>query len=100
MKLLSVEVKGVGFNQNKGKLLKGDLVSLERVPQNRVHCNAIAVMDPSGKRAGWVPRDMADILSPAMLSGEFRVLRSVAQSKSNIDIYFEGDMRGGGECSE
>jgi hypothetical protein len=30
---------------------------------------------------------MADILSPALLSGEFRVLRSVAQSKSSVDIY-------------
>jgi hypothetical protein len=93
MKLLSVEVKGVGFNQNKGKFVEGDQLSLERVPQNRVHCNAIAVMDPSGKRAGWVPRDMADILSPAMLSGEFRVLRCVAQTKSSVDIYFEGGMR-------
>jgi hypothetical protein len=53
-------------------------------------------MDPSGKRAGWVPRDMADILSPAMLSGAFRVLRSVAQSKSSVDIYFEGNIREGG----
>jgi hypothetical protein len=43
-------------------------------------------------RLTWVPRDMADILSPAMLSGESRVLRSVAQSKSSVDIYFEGDM--------
>jgi hypothetical protein len=52
------------------------------------------VMDPSGKRAGWsgFPRDMADILSPAVLSGEFRDLRSAAQSKSSVDIYFEGDM--------
>ena len=35
------------------------------------------------------------ILSPAMLSGEFRVLRSVAQSKSSVDIYFEGSIREG-----
>ena len=53
-------------------------------------------MDPSGKRTGWVPRDMADTLSPAMLSGEFRVLRSVPQSKSSVDIYFEGNIREGG----
>jgi hypothetical protein len=36
------------------------------------------------------------ILSPALLSGEFRVLRSVAQSKSSVDIYFEGNIREGG----
>ncbi len=64
------------------KLVDGEQVSLVRVPENRVHCNAIAVHDRTGKRAGWVPREMADVFSPALLNGEVKVLRIQGQEES------------------
>jgi hypothetical protein len=40
-------------------------VTLKRKPEKRKH--AIAVLDFAGEQAGWIPREMADILSPAAL---------------------------------
>jgi hypothetical protein len=37
---------------------------------------------------------MADILSPALLNGEVRVLHVVVQSRASIAIYYEGMLMG------
>ena len=89
MKLLTIAVAGAGFHQHPGKLVQGEEVMLRRQPHNRNHANAVAVLDSNGKQAGWVPREMADILSPALLEGSITVLRCEAHTSRSIDIYFQ-----------
>ena len=77
---LSVLVAGAGFKQNPGKLAEGEAAYIERDPHNPVHCNAIAVLDKFGNRAGWIPRDLADSLSPAILEGKIKIIGCFAES--------------------
>jgi hypothetical protein len=85
---LRVVVAGAGFKQNPGKLVEGDPVQIERDPDNKVHCNALAVLDKNGDRAGWIPRDIADSLSPKICDGTISVFRTFAESKKSIHIFF------------
>ncbi len=86
---LTTFVAGAGFKQNPGKIVEGELVYLERDPENPVHCNAIAVLNMKRQRAGWIPRDLADSLSPAIRDGKVKVIRCIVESKKVIEISFE-----------
>jgi hypothetical protein len=56
-----------------------------------VHANAIAVVNMHGERAGWIPRDLADSMSPAILTGKMKIVGCVAESKNVLQIFFEAE---------
>jgi hypothetical protein len=83
------EVAGASFHQNPGVLIQGEDVILERVPTNKVHSNAIAVLDKNGVRAGWIPRKLADILALEMHSADFCWISAVAEGKNFIRVHYK-----------
>jgi hypothetical protein len=86
---LCTHVAGAGFKQNPGKLVEGECVYLQRNPENPVHSNAIAVLNTQQERTGWIPRELADSLSPAMRDQAIKNIRCVVESKKEIRIFFE-----------
>jgi hypothetical protein len=85
----STALAGAGFNQNPAKVVGGEILHLERDPSNPVHCNAIAVLNMYGERAGWIPRDLADFMSPAIRQEKIKIVGCVAESKNVIQVFFE-----------
>lgn len=66
---------------------------LVRTPNNPVHHNAIEVLDGKGRRVGYIPRDLADVMSPALDSGYIRITKCIACITSKgikaIEVYYE-----------
>ena len=73
------------------KVVEGDILYLERDPLNPVHYNAIAVLNCYDERAGWIPRDYADCMSPAIHEGKMKIVGCVAESKNFIHVFYEGE---------
>ncbi len=82
---------GAGFKQNPAKVVEGEILHLERAPMNPVHRNAIEVQNMLGERAGWIPRDLADSMSPDILEGKMKIVGCIAESKNFIHVFFEAD---------
>ncbi len=88
MQSIVVDVAGASFNQNPGNLTEGHFMTLVRVPSNRVHSNAIAVMDKDNLRAGWIPRGIADSLAPELDSGMMHIDKCVVEEGKRIRLFF------------
>jgi hypothetical protein len=89
MEFITTDVNGAGFKQNPGKLSAGEEARLMRIYDNAAHANAIAVLDSRGLRAGWIPRDLADLMSHDIDSGAIKLAECVVEDKRKITVYFE-----------
>ena len=62
---------------------------MKRAPENPVHSNAIEVIDVRGLRAGYVPRTLADIMSPDLLNGKIKIVECVVTAKDVVKVQYE-----------
>lgn len=88
-KTLSITVAGAGFKQNPGKLVIGEAIYLKRNPNNPVDCNAIEVHIVSGERAGYIPKEIAYSMSPAIRDGKLKIIKCIVESKKIIQVLYE-----------
>lgn len=72
----------------RGQLENGTELHLQRMPDNPYDCNAVAVLAPDGRQLGFLPRDIAQNVSPRMRSGTVYRIFVEAVTGGDADSYY------------
>lgn len=74
---LEVRVAGLRYHEGRNDVTPGDMLTLQREPDNEKDPNAVKVLAPSGRSVGYIPRQYAPLVARDLDGGERILARAL-----------------------
>lgn len=94
MRLLETKIAGTSFIEDRSvfdSLQLGDIVFLDREPSNPYDPMAIVIIDPNGKKLGYIPKDDNTVIGNMLDAGKsiYALILDIVDHEKYLDIAIE-----------